>query len=148
MNFWDQKRTFGNSYHGLRLLPRCPRRAAHELLVLNSLDPALPWVVNYGNYVCRLCYERDVTDTCLACVCVVLVSFPCLRDHGDQVTVNIFLTREKARFGPQFMWSFEKKLVLALKLRIPVVQPHGGDDVEEPLFAARSVRTAKTRDGV
>jgi hypothetical protein len=40
---------------------------AHELLVLNSLDPALPWGADGGDCVCRLGYERDPTDTCRAC---------------------------------------------------------------------------------
>jgi hypothetical protein len=40
---------------------------AHELLVLNSLDPALPWGVDGGDCVCRLGHERDATDVCRAC---------------------------------------------------------------------------------
>ena len=40
---------------------------AHELLVLNSLDPALPWGADGGDCVCRLGHERDATDTCRAC---------------------------------------------------------------------------------
>ena len=40
---------------------------AHELLVLSSLDPALPWGADGGDCVCRLGHERDATDTCRAC---------------------------------------------------------------------------------
>lgn len=40
---------------------------AHELLLLNSLDPALPWGVDGDDCVCRLGYERDATDVCRAC---------------------------------------------------------------------------------
>jgi hypothetical protein len=40
---------------------------AHELLVLNSLDPALPWGVDGGDCVCRLGHDRDATDVCRAC---------------------------------------------------------------------------------
>ena len=40
---------------------------AHELLVLNRLDPSLPWGADGGDCVCRLGHERDAADQCRAC---------------------------------------------------------------------------------
>lgn len=41
--------------------------AAHELLVINRIDPGFPWGVDSGDCICRLGYQRDATDMCRAC---------------------------------------------------------------------------------